>query len=460
MREDQPFVVVANRLPVHRVRTEAGGEEWRTSPGGLVSALRPILQERPSRWVGWTGRADSDTESFELDGIVNCPVPISADELRWFYDGFCNRTLWPLYHGALRRPRFHRHWWRAYRAVNERFAEAAADAAPPDSLVWVHDYQLQLVPRLLRERRPDVRIGFFLHIPFPPQELFATIPWRRELLDGLLGADVVGFQTPLGAYNFGQLSRRFTSALRRRGRLDYDGRSVIARAFPISIDVDRYVEMATRADVVEKGRAFRRDVGGRTILLGVDRLDYTKGIDTRLRAFHALLESGRVAPADAVFVQVAVPSRERVPEYRDLKSRIEGLAGEINGAYGEIGRPVVHYLRRSLPADELVALYTAADVAAVTPFRDGMNLVAKEYVASRVDDTGVLVLSEFSGAARELAGALLVNPHDLDGVAGALHQAINMPVDEQKRRMHRMQRALERNTVFDWASDFLGELAE
>jgi trehalose 6-phosphate synthase len=326
-------------------------------------------------------------------------------------------------------------------------------------MVWIHDYHLQLVPDMVRRRRPDLRIGFFLHIPFPPQELFATIPWRNQLLQGLLGADVVGFQTPLGGYNFGQLSRRFTSARRKKGRLDYHNRSVIARAFPISIDVQLYTDLAKRDDVKRRAEEFRRRTGGRRIILGVDRLDYTKGIDSRLRAFALLLESKRISPADAVFVQVAVPSRERVAEYRDLKAGIERLVGEINGAYGEIGRPAVHYVRRSFPADELVALYNAADVLAVTPLRDGMNLVAKEYVASRVDDTGVLVLSEFSGAARELSGALLVNPHDLEGVSSAIHAALEMSEQEQKMRMRKSRRALERNTVFDWADDFLAELA-
>jgi trehalose 6-phosphate synthase len=343
--------------------------------------------------------------------------------------------------------------------VNERFADAAAETAPKNSLLWVHDYHLQLVPEMVRRLRPDLRIGFFLHIPFPPQELFATMPWRRQLLQGLLGSDVVGFQTPLGGYNFGQLSRRFTSARRKKGRLDYSGRSVVARAFPISIDVNLFKDLAATDEVKQRAAEFRRRTGGRRIILGVDRLDYTKGIDSRLRAFAKLLESKRVSPADTVFVQVAVPSRERVAEYRDLKAGIERLVGEINGAYGEIGRPVVHYLRRSFPTEELVALYNAAEVLAVTPFRDGMNLVAKEYVASRVNDTGVLVLSEFSGAARELGGAILVNPHDLEGVSSALHSALEMQPEEQQSRMRKSRRALERNTVFDWADDFLAELA-
>ncbi|MCI0435962.1 MAG: trehalose-6-phosphate synthase [Gemmatimonadetes bacterium] len=455
---DTGFVVVANRLPVRRIVSD-GQEVMRISPGGLVRALRPVLQKHDSKWIGWTGRADDVVDPFEYDGICNFPVPISHAELRSFYDGFCNRTLWPLYHDSLRTPRFRRAWWDSYEQVNERFARAAADVARPDSMVWVHDYHLQLVPAKLRAMRPDLRIGFFLHIPFPPRELFATIPWRRHVLEGLLGADVVGLQTPLGALNFVQLARRFTTAKRRKGRVEFNGRSLVARAFPISIDVRRFEAIAAREDVRRHAEEFRRRTHGRRIILGVDRLDYTKGIDNRLRAYARLLRSGQVNPADVVFVQIAVPSRERVAEYRELKARVDRLVGEINGAFAELGRPAVHYVRRSYPAPKLVALYLAADVLAVTPFRDGMNLVAKEYVAVRTDRRGVLLLSEFSGAVRELNGAVLVNPHDEEGVTLAMRQALEMTGAEQARRMRRMQRALKRNTVFDWADDFLAELS-
>jgi trehalose 6-phosphate synthase len=451
------LVVVANRLPVNRVRRN-GQRTWKISPGGLVSALAPILRERSGDWVGWPGFGGEAPEPFEHGGIRNRPVALSKRELGTFYEGFCNRTLWPLYHDAIRTPQFHRKWWRPYVAVNRRFAEAAAAVAAPSATVWVQDYQLQLVPGQLREMRPDLRIGFFLHIPFPPVELFAQLPWRREILEGLLGADVVGFQTRLAARNFRELSRRFCDASPVRGALRFDGRNVRSRAFPISIDVEKYRTLARQPETAERSAEFRRRVGERRILLGVDRLDYTKGIDTRLKAYGELLRSGRASGADVVFVQVAVPSRERVADYKELRSNVERLVGDINGEFGEIGQPVIHYLRRSQPVDQLAALYAAADVMVVTPFRDGMNLVAKEYVASRPDPDGVLILSEATGAADELRSAILVNPHDVDGIVDSMERALSMKPGEQRRRMRAMQRAISRNTVFDWAESFLGLL--
>jgi trehalose 6-phosphate synthase len=453
------FVVVANRLPVNRVRRE-GTTTWRSSPGGLVSALAPILRERSGDWIGWPGFAGDVPEPFEFDGIRNRPVALTKRELGSFYEGFCNRTIWPLYHDAIRPPIFHRNWWRPYVEVNKRFADAAASTAARGATVWIHDYQLQLVPGQLRALRPDLRIGFFLHIPFPPVELFAQLPWRTEILEGLLGADVVGFQTRLGARNFRELSRRFCNASPVGGALRFEGRKIRSRAFPISIDVEQYRTLAQDEETAARTAEFKRRVGKRRILLGVDRLDYTKGIDTRLKAFGELLRSGRASGADCVFVQVAVPSRERVAEYKELRSNVGRIVGNINGEFGEIGQPVIHYLRRSQPMDQLVPLYAAADVMVVTPFRDGMNLVAKEYVASRPSPTGALILSEFAGAADELRSALLVNPHDVDGLVDAMDRALAMKPIEQARRMRALQRAINRNTVYDWAASFVDQLSD
>ncbi len=410
------LVVVANRLPVHCVRLGAG-IGWRSSPGGLVRALAPILAERTGVWVGWPGYPGEAPQPFEHDHMRLHPVALEAREVADFYEGFCNRTLWPLYHDALRPPRFRRDWWEPYVRVNRRFAAAVAEVAAPGALVWVHDYHLQLVPSFVRQLRPDLRIGFFLHIPFPPRELFAKLPWRRAVLDGMLGAHVVGFQTEQAARNFDDLSKRFCGATGAHGTLQYQGRTVRSGAFPVSIDVAMFEELASRPEAERRADAFRRSVGSRRIILGVDRLDYTKGIDIRLRAFAELLRSGRVRREECVFVQIAVPSRERVADYRTMRKRVERLVGQINGEFGEIGLPVLHYARRTYPPDQLVALYLASDVMAVTPLRDGMNLVAKEWVASRAHDRGVLLLSEFTGAAVELRSALLVNPHDIDGLA-------------------------------------------
>jgi len=452
------FVIVSNRLPVHRIR-RGRSYEWKTSPGGLVSALKPILARRPSSWIGWPGFPGKAPEPFEHDGIRNHPVRLTESEVETFYEGFSNRTLWPLYHDAVRTPEYHRRWWWPYVEVNERFAEAAAELVTDDGIVWVHDYHLQLVPRMIRELKPNVRIGFFLHIPFPPQELFAQLPWRRAILEGLLGADVVGFQTAMGVHNFVQLSRRFTPAHGSRETLHYEDRAILARSFPISIDYEKYRGLAQTSEVKDQMEVHRSLLGPeRRILLGVDRLDYTKGIDIRIRAFGEALRTGQVSVDDVCLVQVAVPSRERVEQYRELRSRVERLVGEINGEFGKIGKPAIHYLHRSLPADELVALYGIADVLLVTPLRDGMNLVAKEYVAARVDKRGVLVLSEFTGSATELNAAVLVNPHDIDGLALTIENALQMPVEEQKRRMQIMQRKVRKNDVYHWADSFLEAL--
>lgn len=457
MSDKSEIVIVSNRLPVHRVERD-GGAGWETSPGGLVSAMTPILQGRPSTWIGWAGAADCAPEPFVHDGIRNCPVPLSTDEIANFYEGFSNSTLWPLYHDAIRTPSYHRHWWRPYRDVNERFATIAAEVAAPDGIVWIHDYHFQLVPSILRTLRPDLKIGFFLHIPFPPEELFAQLPWRREMLEGLLGADVVGFQTKIGAQNFARLCRRYTDATGARD-LEFKGRQVRVQAFPISIDYDRYESLAREPAVRKQAEAFKEQLGrSRRIVLGVDRMDYTKGIDIRIKAYGELLRSKRTTLRDSVFVQVAVPSRERVDEYATLRDEVERLVGAINGTFGELGIAPIHYLHRSLPAEELVGLYLAADVMVVTPFRDGMNLVAKEYVASRVDEDGVLLLSEFTGSAYELKAALQVNPHDVDGLTNRMYAALTMSPTEQARRMRRLRRIIKENTVYDWANSFFEAL--
>jgi len=452
------FVVVANRLPVRQVVRKSSAA-WRRSPGGLVAALAPVLREASGMWVGWSGTAGAAPDPFEQDGIRNVPVPVSESEIAGFYEGFCNRTLWPLYHDVLRPPRFERAWWKDYVSVNRRFAEAAAGVASSCGTVWIHDYHLQLVPAMLRAMRPDLRIGFFLHIPFPPIELFAKLPWRNAILEGLLGADVVGFQTRLAAANFRSLCRRFCGVRQRNRKLRLAQRDVEVSAFPISIDVETFETLAARPDIVQRATELKRSILDKRIFLGVDRLDYTKGIDIRLHAWGEMLNSRtNGAVSDCVFLQIAVPSRERVPAYRETRARVERTVGEINGRFAAIGSPVIHYMRRDYPRDELVALYSAADVMVVTPLRDGMNLVAKEYVACRRDSTGVLVLSEFTGAAAELSSALLVNPFDIDGLAHSMQRALDMPADEQRRRMRVMKRALHRNTVFDWARSFLTTL--
>ncbi len=468
------FVVVANRLPVDQERLPDGTTSWKRSPGGLVTALEPLLRRRRGAWVGWPGvaaeEADFDDEPILQEDLELRPVRLSASDVAEYYEGFSNATLWPLYHDVIVKPSYHRDWWDRYVEVNRRFAEATSRAAAEGATVWVQDYQLQLVPKMLRELRPDLTIGFFLHIPFPPVELFMQLPWRTEIIEGLLGADLVGFHLAGGAQNFLFLSRRLIGANTSRGsvgvrsrfgEVELGSRTVRVGAFPISIDSAALDQAARHRDVRRRAREIRAELGNpRKILLGVDRLDYTKGIDVRLKAFSELLAEGRAKRDDTVLIQLATPSRERVESYQILRNEIEREVGHINGEYAEVGHPVVHYLHRPVPRNELIAFFVAADVMLVTPLRDGMNLVAKEYVACRSDLGGALVLSEFTGAAAELRTAYLVNPHDTEGVKDVIEAALNQTVEEGRRRMRSLRRQVLAHDVDRWARSFLDALAE
>ncbi len=462
-KQSADLVIVANRLPVDRVVDADGSVHWRRSPGGLVTAIEPVMRANDGAWIGWPGgTGDEELEPFVEDGLSLIPVRLSEDEVEEFYEGFSNATLWPLYHDVVAKPEFHREWFDAYVRVNRRFAEKAAEVAAENAMVWVHDYQMQLVPSMLRELRPDLRIGFFLHIPFPPAELFQQLPWRRQLLEGLLGADVVGFQRPGAAQNFVRLVRQRVGHKTHRDMVYLpDGRSVQAAAFPISIDVKGLQELARSEPVQQRAKEIREQLGNpKRVLLGVDRLDYTKGIYARLRAFSELLEEGHIDVDDAVFVQVATPSRERVEQYRVLRDEIDRLVGRINGDLGKIGRPAIAYLHTSYPRDEMAALFQAADIMVVTPLRDGMNLVAKEYVACRFNGDGALVLSEFAGAADELRQAFLVNPYDINGMKASILEAFNAEPRDLSKRMKAMRRTVTEHDVRDWANGFLDVLAE
>jgi trehalose 6-phosphate synthase len=391
------------------------------------------------------------------------PVELSGDDVELYYEGFSNATLWPLYHDVIAPPEFHRNWWEVYKAVNRRFAEATAESAAEGATVWVQDYQLQLVPKLLRELRPDLKIGFFNHIPFPPLEIFAQLPWRRQVIEGLLGADLVGFQRPSDSSNFLRCVRRFSGHTIKSQhvniRTDDGDRICRAGAFPISIDVDQINQLAKSPEVIERARQIREELGNpKTVLLGVDRLDYTKGIQHRIKAYGELLEDGRVTVEDAALIQVASPSRERVESYRLLREEIEGAVGRINGTYDTLSNTAIRYLHHSYPKEEMVALYLAADVMLVTALRDGMNLVAKEYVASRTGVNGALVLSEFAGAADHLKQAILVNPHDIDGLKDAIMRAVEIAPGESTRRMRVMRRQILQNDVEQWSQSFLRAL--
>ncbi len=448
----QPRVIVAaNRLPVRRV-----GDSWERSPGGLVSALTPILQQNNGVWIGWNGVADEDWEPFHHGGIDHLPIALSAQDVEDYYLGFSNETVWPLFHDALRTPDYHRHWWRAYRDVNRRFAEAIVAEASASDLIWIHDYQLLLVPGMVRDLAPHLNIRFFLHIPFPPVELFARLPWRSEVIDGIAGADVIGFQTPRGMRNFLAAATAFSDATPSENGLLKAGRLVHVVSSPISIDTAEFARIASSDETAERVRMIRKDLGDpQVILLGADRLDYTKGIDVRFRAFEAMLEEHPEIAERTKFVQIGVPSRSTIRDYVEMKEEIEQIAGRINSTQGSRHYVPIHYMYESLSIEELVAYYRAADVMVVTPFADGMNLVSKEFIASRVDDDGVLLLSEFAGAAQELTEAVLVNPFHIDGMAQKMMAAIEMEPEERRRRMKSMRQIVSDHDVHRWAKSAL-----
>ena len=462
------FVVVANRLPVDLERLPDGTNRWKQSPGGLVTALEPILRSNAGAWVGWPGVTDSTLEPMTEDGLHLYPVALDDDDFEGYYEGFSNATLWPLYHDLIAKPVFDRAWWNSYVDVNRRFAEAAAATAAPSATVWVQDYQLQLVPRMLRELRPDLTIGFFLHIPFPPVELFMQLPWRKAIIEGMLGADLIGFQMPRGAENFLILARKLLELPTSRGSIrapskfgtiTYGDRTVNVGAFPISINSSELDRLARSKSVRVRAAEIRAQLGDPAcLMLGIDRLDYTKGIDIRLNAIRELLEEKRLDPSSFVMLQLATPSRERVQHYAIMRRSIEEQVGRINGEYSEVGSPVVQYMHRAINRHELVAFFVAADVMLVTPLRDGMNLVAKEYVARNTTLGGALVLSEFAGAAAELKHAYLVNPHDLDNMKDTIIEAMEQSPDEAHRRMRALRRQVLTHDVDRWARLFLNML--
>jgi trehalose 6-phosphate synthase/phosphatase len=459
------FVVVSNRLPVDRVSDPAstGGDEWRRSPGGLVTALHPIMQRAGGAWVGWHGAPDEVLTDFDHDGMRLVPVALSAAEVSTYYEGFSNATLWPLFHDVIAPPEYHRTWWDAYREVNQRFARECARVAAPNATVWVQDYQLLLVPALLRQLRPDVKIGFFLHIPFPPAELFAQLPWRRAVLEGMLGASLLGFQRESDTANFLRCVRRFAQRPVKSKQVQVemsDGctRHVRAETFPISIDTNVITTLAQDPAIIERAQSIRESLGNRKIILGVDRLDYTKGIRHRIKAYGELLTDRSISVEDVALIQVASPSRERVSSYVQLREDVELAVGRINGNFDTLEHTTIRYLHHSYPMTEMVALYLAADVMLVTALRDGMNLVAKEYVAARLDDTGALILSEFAGAADDLPTAILTNPHDIGGMKEDILRALTMTAEEAQRRMKRMRRQVLSNDIDRWSSNFLEQL--
>jgi len=457
-RGEAPIVTLANRLPVVRSR---GG--WRAADGGLVTALKPTFETRPGSWVGWDGGASELPSSLPDLRARLVPISLSRQQVEGYYHGFSNSALWPLFHGLAHRMQIERRWWRHYHDANLRFAERALEVAPPDGLLWVHDYHLACVPLILRQLGATQPIGFFLHIPFPAPELYARLPWRDNLLDGLLGADVVSFQTQEYRENFVRTCLRLRRDAVADGPLVRlgDGRAVLTASHPISIDARAVAADARSPGVLRGYERLRRQFANRRVLVGVDRLDYTKGIVERLQAIELLLENRRAIRGRVSFIQIAVPSRGDIREYRELRSQVEELVGRINGRFTSPGDDVpVHYLYRGVSPSRLLSYYRLADVCVVTPLRDGMNLVAKEFVVSQHagGESGALVLSEFAGSSEELTEALPCNPFDVEGMAGTFELALELDEDDRRWRIERLAARVAENDVFRWLGREVGAL--
>ncbi|KFE65369.1 bifunctional alpha,alpha-trehalose-phosphate synthase (UDP-forming)/trehalose-phosphatase [Hyalangium minutum] len=457
------LLLVSNRLPV-TVKAEKEHVSVVRSAGGLATGLSGPHERSGGLWIGWPGDVSrlsspqrAEVES-QLAALRCVPLYLSPSEVARFYEGYSNRVLWPLCHYLLdRMPRHHRDW-DAYAKANERFAELVARHYQPGDTIWVHDYQLMLVPGLLRERLPEARIGYFHHIPFPSSEIFQTLPHREKLLRGLLGADVVGFHTPGYAYHFSSALLRVLGLETDMDHVTHEGRIVRLGSFPMGIDAESFERLAHDPGVLGEVSVIQERSDGQRLLLGIDRLDYTKGIPRRLLAVQRLLEREPAWRGRLRLVQVAVPSRTQVEDYAAYRDKVDELVGRINGQYGTVHNVPVHYLYRSFNERQLVGLYRAADVMLVTPIRDGMNLVAKEFCAARPDEDGVLILSEFAGAATELRDAVIVNPYDIDGMADAIEHALEMPVEERRRRMRALRAQVKSRDVHWWVSHFLDTL--
>jgi trehalose 6-phosphate synthase/phosphatase len=461
------LIVVSNRLPFTLRRA---GEAWRTerSSGGLASALDPVLKRTRGLWLGWPGDSPAGEDVARAEQLAGwrrkhgyVAVELPADVARNFYEGYANQTLWPLFHNFPTNIEFDPAGWTAYVEANRRFRDGVLEVLQPGDLVWVHDYHLMLLPGLLREARPSAAVGFFLHIPFPASEVFRILPRRAELLRGLLGADLLAFQTHADLQHFRASLLRICGTESRMDRVKGEPHHTRLEALPIGIAPEEFLRFIEKDKSTQQAfEEHRRRFEGLKILLAVDRQDYTKGIPHRLRTFRRLLERAPRLRGKVVLVQVAVPSRERIPLYEELRHKVSELVGEINGEFGTPQWTPVVYMRRGIARSELVALYAAADVGWVTPLRDGMNLVAKEYVACQRRAEGVLLLSEFAGAAAEMGEAFLVNPYDEDGTADVLERILDLPLEDRRERMTALHRRVHRNTVYTWSERFVSLLRE
>jgi trehalose 6-phosphate synthase/phosphatase len=457
-------IIVSNRLPVKLVENN-GEHSFTPSEGGLATGLGSIYQQSGNVWVGWPGLEVNDEEqrskiTHELDSKNLKPVFLSQDEINQYYEGFSNEVLWPVFHYMPTYARYQQSYWDCYLHVNKKFRDIILDIAEPGDIIWIHDYQLLLLPELIRAVLPDITIGFFQHIPFPSYELFRLIPWRVEILEGMLGADLLGFHTFDDARHLVQSARRLSMVNSSSNEINFNNRTIIADSFPMGIDSKKFYDLP-KSDLVQQHlRTLDKTVDGNRIILSIDRLDYTKGILQRLLAFELLLNQNPEYVGKIVLYMIVVPSRDNVQQYRELRDEIDKFAGSINARFRTIQWQPVVYFYRSFSVDELSALYAKAHICLVTPMRDGMNLVCKEFVASRQNDDGVLILSEMAGASKELVDALIVNPNNIVSIANAILEALNMPLQEQSRRMKMMKDIVMKFNISHWVKLFMNRLTE
>lgn len=456
-------IIVSNRLPIKIARDDDGNFEYNTSEGGLATGLGSIYKEGDNIWLGWPGLAVNKAEDRseicnELTSSNMRPVFLTKSEIEEYYEGFSNETLWPNFHYFNQHIVYNDDFWSAYKRVNKKFAKELNQIMEDGDTIWIHDYQLLLLPELVRENHPNSSIGFFLHIPFPSFESFRLLPWRRELLKGMLGSDFIGFHTYDDMRHFLSSVNRLAGIGNTNGQMNVGNRLVQADALPMGIDYDRYAKAAALPDTLDREVRYRTSLGDVKLILSIDRLDYSKGIPERLKAFEIFLAENEEFIGNVSLLMVVVPSRDQVPMYANLKAEIELLVGRINGRFSRINWTPIHYFYRSFPLNALSAFYRMSHVALVTPMRDGMNLVCKEYIASKLDQKGVLILSEMAGSSKELSDAILINPNDTDQLVNALKEALTMPLEEQQARMEIMQESLKRYNIHAWVNLFMQRL--
>lgn len=461
---NRKIIIVSNRLPI-TIKKENDQLDFFPSAGGLATGLSSVYKQGNNLWIGWPGLTDVDKDekrsiikSLRQDNMA--PVFLSKNDIEEYYEGFSNGTIWPLYHYFPEFAHYDKELWEAYKRVNEKFCDEILQHSSPEDIIWVHDYQLLLLPKMLRDKLPNATIGFFQHIPFPSYEIFRLFPWRSEILEGMLGSDLIGVHTYDDMRHFLSSVNRITGISNTMGQLRLEDRLIAVDSFPMGIDYEKFEKAPSSKETKERLKEYKKIFEDQSVILSIDRLDYSKGIKQRLNAFDLFLDKYPEYVGKVSLLLLVVPSRDKVEHYQHLKEEIDTFVGRLNGKYSQLGWTPIHYFYRSFPFHDLSAMYSQAQVALITPLRDGMNLVCKEFIASKKDKKGVLILSEMAGAAKELSEAILINPNDQDELVEAMYQALTMPEEEQIARNTEMQSKLKRYNVYRWVEVFMQQLEE